>query len=130
MPQLTPDPFTVAMPENHAMRTARPRYNRRTWLQVTGAGLAAGALSGCEGRSASSKRVLKVFNWSLYIDDKVIPEFEQQAGCRVVYDNYSSDSELEARLATGGGAYDVVFPSDRAMQALLAKQLLQPLDQA
>ena len=45
-----------------------------------------------------------------------------------MYDNYSSDSELEARLATGGGAYDVVFPSDRAMQALLAKGLLQPLD--
>jgi spermidine/putrescine transport system substrate-binding protein len=72
--------------------------------------------------------VLKVFNWSDYIDPAVIEEFEHTHQCRVVYDNFSSDSELEARLATGGGAYDVVFPSDRAMHSLLAKGLLQPLD--
>lgn len=102
--------------------------NRRHWLQTAGAAAVSSALAGCGGNSSVGKRVLKVFNWSDYIAEDVIPEFEQLAGCRVVYDNYSSDSELEARLATGGGAYDVVFPSDRAMQALLAKDLLQPLD--
>jgi spermidine/putrescine transport system substrate-binding protein len=102
--------------------------NRRTWLQAAGAATVASAFAGCGSGDAGGRQVLKVFNWSDYIADGVIPEFEQQANCRVVYDNYSSDSELEARLATGGGAYDVVFPSDRAMQALLAKKLLQPLD--
>ena len=53
-----------------------------------------------------------------------MPSSSELTGCRVVYDNYSSDAELETRLATGGGAYDVVFPSDRAMPALLAKSLL------
>jgi spermidine/putrescine transport system substrate-binding protein len=101
--------------------------NRRSWLK-TAAAAATSALLGCGRENSSAKPILKVFNWSDYIAEGVIPEFEQQANCRVVYDNYSSDSELEARLATGGGAYDVVFPSDRAMQALLAKNLLQPLD--
>jgi spermidine/putrescine-binding protein len=92
-------------------------------------GVAAIATAGCGTRPASGN-VLKVFNWSDYIDPAVIEDFEQTHACRVVYDNFSSDSELEARLATGGGAYDVVFPSDRAMHSLLAKGLLQPLDSA
>lgn len=73
---------------------------------------------------------MKVFNWSDYIAEDVIPEFEQRAGCRVVYDNYSSDSELEARLSTAAGRYDVVFPSDRAMSALVGKGLLDELDRS
>jgi spermidine/putrescine-binding protein len=103
--------------------------SRRHWLGQAGA-LAATGLAGC-GRSAGgdSSRQLKVFNWSDYIADSVLPEFETRTGIEVLYDNYSSDAELEARLATGGGAYDLVFPSDRAMHALLAKGLLQEIDQ-
>ena len=112
LPQLTEGPF---------------KTNRRTWLQGAGALTAGSVLTGC-GKKSGRDRVLKVFNWSAYVADDLIPQFEQQTGCRVVYDNYSSDAELETRLATGGGAYDVVFPSDRAMQALLSKGLLQPLD--
>src|SRR5262245_56059098 len=107
------------------------KLNRRTWLFASAAAGAA-AMSGC-GRQAGPRaggRELKVFNWSDYIDDQVIAEFEERANCRVVYDNYSSDAELETRLATGGGAYDVVFPSDRAMPALLAKDLLREIDLA
>jgi spermidine/putrescine-binding protein len=109
------------------MPTNSHPHNRRTWLQSTAA-IATAALAGCGGEGSGGRPVLKVFNWSAYIADDVIPQFEEQSGCRVVYDNFSSDAELEARLATGGGAYDVIFPSDRAMQALLAKNLLQPLN--
>ena len=113
------------MPRNFFNRS------RRQWLVGATAASAAGALGcGRPARSRSANRELKVFNWSDYIHDEVIAEFEQQAGCRVVYDNYSSDAELETRLATGGGAYDVVFPSDRAMPALLAKNLLREIDLA
>jgi spermidine/putrescine-binding protein len=87
---------------------------------------------GCVTRGAAPRaggsKVLKVFNWSDYLHEEVIPQFEADLGCAVVYDNYSSDAELETRLATGGGAYDVVFPSDRAMHALLAKGLLSQID--
>jgi spermidine/putrescine transport system substrate-binding protein len=116
------------MSGENSMFTTQNRSNRRDWLTSVGAAAIGGTLVGCGSRNSGGMPVLKVFNWSDYIAEDVIPEFEQRTGCRVVYDNYSSDSELEARLATGGGAYDVIFPSDRAMQALLAKDLLQPLD--
>ncbi len=110
------------------------RHSRRRWTQAAAA--AAGGLAlGCDGRSAAWRpglsgggKRLNVFNWSDYIHEEAIAQFEQQTGATVVYDNYASDSELETRLATGAGNYDVVFPSDRAMVALLAKNLLLPLD--
>jgi len=80
--------------------------------------------------NTSAARVLKVFNWADYIHEEVIPQFEADFRCTVVYDNYASDSELETRLATGGGAYDVVFPSDRTMHALLAKGVLTKIDKS
>src|SRR5262245_5088055 len=101
------------------------RSSRRKWLRSSAA-LAASAIYGC----ARLRPKLKVFNWSDYIHEDLIAEFEQQASCAVVYDNYSSDSELETRLATGAGSYDVVFPSDRALTALIAKRLLQPIDRS
>src|SRR5262245_48045711 len=107
------------------------RVTRRRWLQSTTA--IALATSGCMREDERKGAVrddgtLKVFNWSDYIHEEVIAEFERKTGSSVVYDNYSSDSELETRLATAAGSYDVVFPSDRALAALLAKGLLQPLD--
>jgi spermidine/putrescine transport system substrate-binding protein len=112
------------------------RRTRRKWLQAAvaaGMGLALGCDSGggAWGRrvSTGTKR-LNVFNWSDYIHEDAIAQFEEQMGATVVYDNYASDSELETRLATGAGNYDVVFPSDRAMVALLAKDLLLPLDRS
>lgn len=109
------------------MCSDRKRLTRRRWLQSAAAtALAASAIVGCSRRRAT----LKVFNWSDYIAADLVAEFERQAGCSVVYDNYSSDSELETRLATGAGSYDVVFPSDRALAALLAKKLLQPIDRS
>jgi spermidine/putrescine transport system substrate-binding protein len=100
------------------------------------AALGAGGLAiGCNGGGAAWGRRLNgdgkrlnVFNWSDYIHEDAIGQFEEQTGATVVYDNYASDSELETRLATGAGNYDVVFPSDRAMVALLAKDLLMPIE--
>jgi len=112
------------------MKHVARKVGRRAILQAAAGGLGAAAIaaSGC-GSQPDGDRVLKVFNWSDYIDPAVIEDFERMNNnCRIVYDNFSSDSELEARLATGGGAYDVVFPSDRAMHSLKAKGLLQPID--
>ena len=47
---------------------------------------------------------------------------------RVQYDNYSTDAELETKLLTGGGGYDVIFPSDRSMPPLTKKDQLAAID--
>jgi spermidine/putrescine-binding protein len=103
---------------------------RRAWGKRVGASGLAALWAGCARKQSgdAGDGELKVFNWSDYIHEDAIDQFERQTGCTVIYDNYSSDSELETRLATAAGGYDVVFPSDRAMSALLAKDLLQPLE--
>src|SRR5262245_1054432 len=114
------------------MNSSATRLTRRKWFRASATvGLAALGCHRASNRATStSQRQLKVFNWSDYIHESVIPNFERQNDCTVVYDNYSSDSELETRLATGAGSYDVVFPSDRAMAALVAKGLLADLDRS
>src|SRR5215212_1998716 len=104
------------------------RFLRRRWLQMASALVMASCGCGRAKHRPSEGRQLSVFNWSDYIQEDALLQFEEKTGCTVVYDNYSSDSELETRLATAAGSYDVVFPSDRALSALLAKDLLQPLD--
>ncbi|MDX1945519.1 MAG: spermidine/putrescine ABC transporter substrate-binding protein [Pirellulaceae bacterium] len=110
------------------MTAPRP-ISRRRWLTQSAGAIGAAAWAGCDGAGSAANR-LRVFNWSAYIADGVLEQFEEETGASVVYDNYSSDAELEARLATGGGGYDVVFPSDRSLPALVAKDRLQPIDQA
>ena len=102
----------------------QPTINRRQWLDITAAGAFVAMVGGCSPRGPQ----LNVFNWSDYIAPDLVAEFEKQSGARVVYDNYASDAELETKLITGGGAYDVIFPSDRTMAAFVAKDLLAEID--
>lgn len=77
-----------------------------------------------------SGQTLQVFNWSDYIDETLIPEFEKRTGAKVVYTNYSDDGGLETKLLNDGGPYDVVFPSDRSMTGLVKKDKLAELDRS
>jgi spermidine/putrescine transport system substrate-binding protein len=96
-------------------------------LRLAAAAGAGATLGGCSG---SDEPALRLFIWSDYIDPTLIEQFESEAGVPVVHDNYSADSELETKLLSGGGAYDVVVPSDRSMPALVAKGLLAEVDHA
>src|SRR5437016_914200 len=80
-------------------------------------------------QSADSK-TLNVLNWSDYIDEKLIAEFETRHGVKVIYDKISADDELEAKLLVSKANYDVVFPSDRSMPVLVKKNVLAELDRA
>src|SRR5262245_9561381 len=81
-----------------------------------------GLIAGCSSKSTGGGRPfegqkLHVFIWSNYFDPKLEKEFEEQTGADVLFDNYDSDEELEAKLATGA-SYDLVFPSDRSVPGL------------
>ncbi len=74
-------------------------------------------LSACGEKSpekviASAKEVF-VYNWSDYIAEDTIANFEKETGIKVVYDVYDSNETLEAKLLSGSSGYDVVFPSAR-----------------
>ena len=83
-----------------------------------------------EDRSA----ILKVYNWSDYIDESVIPEFEswyeEQTGepIRVIYQTFDVNETMLSKIEKGHEDFDVVCPSDYIIERMLASDLLLPID--
>ncbi len=98
------------------------------------------ALSACGDKTPESAaqapatpdaKVLNVYNWSDYVAEDTLAQFEKTSGIKVVYDVYDSNEMLEAKLVTGGSGYDVVFPSARPFaQRQIAAGIYAPLDKA
>ena len=80
-------------------------------------------------KSASDKTV-NVFNWSDYVDPKVLEDFTKETGIKVVYETYDSNEMLEARLLAGNTGYDVVGPSATFLQRQIEAGVFQPLDKS
>jgi putrescine transport system substrate-binding protein len=69
-----------------------------------------------------------IYNWSDYIGETTIADFEKKTGIKVVYDVYDSNEVLEAKLLAGRSGYDVVFPTARPFaDRLLKAGIFQPL---
>ncbi len=76
-----------------------------------------------------SKEELNVLNWSSYIPDSVIHDFEDETGIEVNYGTYSSNEECLAKVQSAKeGTYDLIFPSDYMVSLLIEKEMLQKLD--
>jgi putrescine transport system substrate-binding protein len=81
--------------------------------------------------AAGDAGLVYVYNWSDYIAEDTLANFEAATGIKVVYDVYDSNEMLEAKLMTGGSGYDVVFPSARPFaQRHVQAQVYAPLDKA
>ena len=96
------------------------RWFGTVWLAV---GLAAAP--------AHAQKVLNVYNWTDYIDTKVIERFSVETGVTVRYDVYDSLETLEGKLLAGKSGYDVVVPTNEpTFSRLIAAKALRPLDRA
>jgi spermidine/putrescine transport system substrate-binding protein len=74
-------------------------------------------------------KTLNIFTWGDYFDPKVLEQFEKDHGVKIQLHYYSSNEELILKLkAHKGQGYDLVVPSDYAVQILIKENLLQPLD--
>jgi len=73
---------------------------------------------------------LFVYNWTDYIGEKTIPEFEKKYGIKVTYDFFSNTDEAYAKLGDDGGGYDVSFPISVDIPAFVAKGALLELDKS
>lgn len=88
-------------------------------------------LSSC---GSDRTQILKVYNWSDYIDESVIPEFEEwyfaQTGERiqVVYQTFDVNETMLSKIEKGQEDYDVVCPSDYIIERMLNNNLILPLD--
>ncbi|MFZ1471227.1 MAG: spermidine/putrescine ABC transporter substrate-binding protein PotF, partial [Paracoccaceae bacterium] len=54
---------------------------------------------------------VNVYNWSDYIGETTVADFEAETGIGVVYDLYASSEEAQAKMLAGSSGYDVVLQS-------------------
>ncbi|MGH2968762.1 MAG: polyamine ABC transporter substrate-binding protein [Solirubrobacteraceae bacterium] len=117
----------------------RPLTRRDVLRGGAGAALAIG-MAGCgvgEGGGGATKqsteRVVKAtpdgdlvyFNWSEYLDPKLIKAFEKRHGVKVRESNFESMQGMMAKLRSGN-RYDLIFPSSEWVDRLRkANQLLR-----
>lgn len=70
------------------------------------------------------------YNWGDYVDPEVLTMFEEECGVEVIYDTYSSNEDLLAKLQGGASGYDVIVPSDYMVAIMIQLGLLKELDKA
>lgn len=74
---------------------------------------------------------LHIYNWSDYIAENTIADFEKRTGIKVTYDVYDSNEVLEAKLLVGKSGYDLVFPTARPfVDRHIKSKIYQPLDKS
>ncbi|MBN8710124.1 MAG: spermidine/putrescine ABC transporter substrate-binding protein [Verrucomicrobia bacterium] len=78
----------------------------------------------------AEEKKLNIFCWSEYIPQDVIDAFSKETGIQVSVENYASNEEMLAKLLAGGGSYDLIQPSEYAIEGLIAENLLVPIDHA
>ena len=115
---MSPKPFTHFKP----LHQHRLLFNALSAL-VLAIGL---ALSGADPARADGK--LNMYNWSDYISDSTVPNFEKEFGVKMRYDTFDSNEVLHAKLVAGKTGYDIVVPSSNWGALQLRGGLLTKLD--
>ena len=90
--------------------------------------IAFAAVLGLAGAAAAQERVVNVYNWSDYIDPKVLESFTRETGIKITYDTYDNNEIVETKLLAGRSGYDLVVPSGPFLQRLIKAKIFRPLE--
>lgn len=71
---------------------------------------------------------LHVYNWSTYVAEDTISNFEQLCSVQVNYETYDGMDTLVDALENGSPDFDIAIPSDYIIPDLISAGLLEPLD--
>ena len=109
-------------------------------LRILGVMVAACALAACsdkgDGKNATATaagggdKSVNVYNWSDYIAEDTVPNFEKQTGIKVTYDVFDSNEVLETKLLAGASGYDVVVPTLNFLGRQIQAGVFLPLDKS
>lgn len=102
------------------------RLTRRSTLAALSGGLALPYVR----PSWAQARTVNVYNWSDYIGETTIADFEAETGLGVVYDLYASSEEMQAKLLAGSSGYDVVLMAGLSMPEFVRAGVYQPIDRS
>lgn len=79
---------------------------------------------------ARAEEVLYLYNWNNYISEETVQRFEAACACRLKQDYYSDNEEMLAKLEAGAVGYDLIVPTGNAVESLIRRQALRPLDKS
>lgn len=77
--------------------------------------------------SCQSGPTLNLYNWGEYIDDALVEAFEEEYGIKVKQIAFDSN-EVAITQIKAGNDYDLVIPSDYAIEQLAVEDLINPID--
>jgi spermidine/putrescine transport system substrate-binding protein len=73
---------------------------------------------------------LHLYNWNNYISEGTVERFEKFCNCKLVQDYYGDNEEMLAKLAAGATGYDLLVPTQNAVDSLIKQSALKPLDKS
>ncbi|MCV7288464.1 spermidine/putrescine ABC transporter substrate-binding protein [Mycolicibacterium wolinskyi] len=86
------------------------------------------ALTACGGSDSGEPNELNLYAWAGEVPDSVIEAFEKETGISVNVDTFDSNETMIAKLSAGNTGYDIVEPSQYAVQNLAGQNLVDPID--
>ncbi len=89
-----------------------------------------GALSLGAGGALAEDMELNVYNWSDYIGETTIADFEKETGIKVRYDYFDSSETLDGKMLAGDTGYDVIFPTRTVITHHVRAGIYRPLDKS
>ncbi len=95
-----------------------------------GLAVAMAAAAALAAAPAAADGELHIYNWSDYIADDTIANFEAETGIDVTYDVFDSNEVLEGKLLAGNTGYDLVVPSGSFMERQIQAGVFQALDKS
>lgn len=90
-------------------------------------------LTACGGQDKEQKtetKVLNVYNWSDYVEESTLKDFEKNTGIKVNYTVFDSNETLHAKVLAGNSGYDVVTPSHNFAVRQIDAGVYLPLDKS
>lgn len=102
------------------------KLTRRTTLGAMTVGLTTPFVRPSWAQSGS----VNIYNWSDYIGETTLEDFENEFGIRTVYDNYASSEEMQAKMLAGNTGYDVVFAAGIEMPRSIGAGIYTQLDRS
>lgn len=79
---------------------------------------------------AQAAGTVHIYNWSDYIGETTLADFQKATGIKPVYDVFDSNETLEGKLLAGRTGYDVVVPSNHFLGKQIKAGAFQKLDKS
>lgn len=73
-------------------------------------------------------QTLRIFNWSTYVAEDTIPNFEKACGVTVEYFEFGSSEEMLNIIRSESAQYDIVVPSGNTVAIMINDELAQEID--